>query len=138
MANLIDYNGKSKVIKRICYLINNYTSKIQDVRRNDVSVLDEDTGIANVSVPELGTGAGEAYPGNLGDAAYQHSLLTQGNPHHVTAEDLGLETLQDQINALAEAIGTVSYWQDHDGTFITDHDGENLQFHTVARILEYH
>lgn len=138
MANLINYDGKSKVIKRICWILNNKLAKVQDVRRNNVSVLDEETGIANVSVPELGTGENEAYPGNLGDEAYQHSLLTEGNPHHVTAHDLGLDTLQDQITALAEAIGTVSYWESHTHGTLTDHDLEPLQFHTTARILEWH
>ena len=70
--------------------------------------------------------------------AYAHAQLTSGNPHHVTAEELGLGTIQDQINAIMEALGTKGDWQSKDGDYITDHQGERIQFHTVARILEYH
>lgn len=138
MANLVNYEGESKIIKRICWILNNRLAKVQDVRRNGASVLNEETGIADVSVPELGSGEDDAFPGNLGQTAYDHSLIAEGNPHHVTARDLGLDTLQDQITALAEAIGTVSYWESHTHDTLTDHDLDPLQFHTTARILEYH
>ena len=87
---------------------------------------------------ELGETHDKAYYGDLGKEAYEHSQLTSGNPHHVTAEDLGLGTIQDQINALMEVLGTKGDWQSKDGDYITDHEEERIQFHTVARILEYH
>lgn len=39
---------------------------------------------------ELGTSHTNAYYGDQGDTAYQHSQLTSGNPHHVTAADLDI------------------------------------------------
>ena len=39
---------------------------------------------------ELGTTHQNAYYGDQGDTAYQHSQLTSGNPHHVTAADLDI------------------------------------------------
>lgn len=137
MANLIQYNGKSKIIKRICELLNEAVSPVQDVKVNGDSVVDEN-GIANVETPTLGTGAENAYYGDKGESAYQHSLLTSGNPHHVTARDLGLDTLQDQINALAEAIGTRSDWASHSHGLITDHEGNVIQFQTASKLLAYH
>ena len=47
MANLIQYNGDSKVIKRICELLNTAMSPVQDVKVNGESVLDED-GVAEI------------------------------------------------------------------------------------------
>lgn len=38
----------------------------------------------------LGETSGTAYRGDRGKAAYDHSQLTSGNPHHVTAADVGL------------------------------------------------
>lgn len=137
MANLINYDGPDKWRKRVCELLNTVAAKITDVRRNNVSVVDDD-GIANIEVPELGDSAENAYPGDKGKEAYDHSKLTSGNPHNVTARDLGLDTLQDQITALAEAIGTITYWESHTHGTLTDHALEPLQFRTTAKILEYH
>lgn len=106
------FNGESKILKRITELLNRK--------------------------PETGEGHEDAYYGDYSKEAYVHSQLRSGNPHNVTAVDLGLGDIRDQINALAEAIGTVSYWDSHAHGTLTDHDLEPLQFHTNARILEYH
>ena len=87
---------------------------------------------------ELGETHDKAYYGDLGKEAYEHSQLTSGNPHHVTAEDLGLGTIQDQINALAEALGTRKSWRSKEGFYVIDHEGRRLQFHSVAKFLKYH
>ena len=94
--------------------------------------------INNFEGVELGETHDKAYYGDRGKEAYEHSQLRSGNPHNVTARDLGLDTIQDQINAIMEVLGTVGDWQSRDGDWITDHEGERIQFHTVARILEYH
>ena len=39
---------------------------------------------------ELGDASTNAYRGDRGKTAYEHSQLTSGNPHHVTASDVGL------------------------------------------------
>lgn len=94
--------------------------------------------INNFEGVELGEEHDKAYYGDLGKEAYEHSQIKSGNPHHVTADDLGLGTIQDQINALMEALGTRGSWQSRDGDWMVDHEGRMIQFHTVARILGYH
>ena len=109
----IYYNGKSKVIKRICQLIN--------------------------QLHKLGTTHNDAYYGDLGQIAYEHSQ-TQGNAHNLTLEDLGLERVNDQIASILEAIGSVDQW----GTSaaktdtIIDHEGNDLVFKSPAQLLAWH
>lgn len=44
---IITYNGDSKIIKKICELLN-----VTDVKVNNTSVVDEN-GVANITVPDL-------------------------------------------------------------------------------------
>lgn len=48
---------------------------------------------------ELGTTATTAYYGDKGQAAYDHSQLTSGNPHHVTKSDVGLGNVDNTSDA---------------------------------------
>ena len=109
----IYYNGKSKVIKRICQLIN--------------------------QLHKLGTSHNDAYYGDLGQIAYEHSQ-TQGNPHKLTPEDLGLEKVNDQIASILEAIGSVDQWGTSAAKTDTmqDHEGNDLVFKSPARLLAWH
>jgi len=131
MANLIQYNGDSKVIKRICELLNTAMSPVQDVKVNGESVLNED-GVAEIAMLILGEDEDNAYPGNLGKEAHDHSLVTSGNPHHVTAEDLGLGNIVDQVNAILSALGLSWNWITHEDEYITDHNGDRIIFHGVG------
>ena len=108
----INYTGSSKVIRRLCERIND--------------------------LPVLGTEHNEAYFGDQGEAAYQHSQTT-GNPHGLTLADLGIEKIEDQVRAFLEATGTRLPWTRHTNSErITTHDGEEIFFQSVARILEWH
>lgn len=131
MADLIHYDGESKVIRRICELLNNEIVRVRDVNVNGETVVDEN-GIAQVLVPLLGELEGNAYPGNLGKEAHDHSLIKEGNPHHVTAEDLGLGNVLDQIRAIMESLGLSWAWITHDGDHIVDHNGDRILFHGVG------
>lgn len=109
----IYYNGKSKVIKRICQLIN--------------------------QLHKLGTSHTDAYYGDLGQIAYEHSQ-TQGNAHNLTLEDLGLEKVNDQIASILDAIGSTYYWAT-DSTkedLIVDHDDDYIVFKSPSQILAWH
>ena len=44
----------------------------------------------------LGEGHDNAYYGDLGKAAYEHSQLTSGNPHNVTKDDIGLGNVENK------------------------------------------
>ena len=103
----IYYEGANKIIKRIAELLN--------------------------LKPELGEGHEDAYYGDYSKAAYDHSLLTSGNPHHVTQADLGLEGILDKINAIMIAIGMIGGWVTHSDEMITDHDGVIISFHGVIK-----
>ena len=108
----IDYKGNSKVIRRIVDKLNN--------------------------VAPLGTSHGDAFYGDLGQIAYEHSQAT-GNVHRMAPEDLGLENVISQIRALMDGLGTRSPWCRHtNDEEITDHDGETIYFQTTAHVLEYH
>jgi hypothetical protein len=108
----IDYRGNSKVIRRIVEKLN--------------------------AMAPLGTSHDEAFYGDLGQIAYQHSQ-TKGNPHDLTLEDLGLEKITSQIQAMMEALGARVPWTRHTNEEeITTHDGEIIYFQTTARVLEYH
>ena len=48
---------------------------------------------------ELGTGHGDAYYGDLGQTAYEHSQLRSGNPHDVTKSDVGLSNVDNTSDA---------------------------------------
>ena len=65
----IHYEGVSKIFKKICEAINNK--------------------------PDLGETAETAYYGDKGKEAYEHSLNTTSNPHHITAETIGLENVDN-------------------------------------------
>lgn len=108
----IYYNGSSKVIKRLCQIIN--------------------------SVARLGTTHDKAFYGDQGQEAYEHSL-TVGNPHGTTLADLGIENIQRQIDLLMDAVGSLDYWIDHenDDSFI-DHEGDYLVFVSASNLLKWH
>lgn len=131
MAELIKYNGESKVIKRICELLNSELVHVLDVKVNDESVVDED-GIAQILVPLLGDEEGQAYPGPLGKEAHDHSLTTEGNPHCVTAEDLGLGNVLDQLHAIMDTLGLSWSWITQNDEHIVDHNGDRIIFHGVG------
>lgn len=107
MANFkVTYTGYSKVIKRLCERVNGLAS--------------------------LGETHDTAYYGDLGKEAHDHSQLTTGNPHHVTAEDLGLEKVNSQIKAIMVVLGMIKVWWTHNNEPITDHEGVYLAFHGVS------
>ena len=81
---------------------------------------------------ELGTEHDQAYYGDLGQQAYEHSLIEEGNPHHVTADDLGLGNVLNQIRAIMVAIGMLKVWATHNDEPIADHEGVYLSFHGVS------
>lgn len=51
----------------------------------------------------LGTTSSTAFRGDFGNTAYSHSQLTSGNPHNVTASDVGLGNLS-VLNTLGSAL----------------------------------
>ena len=106
----ITYTGSSKVIRRLCEIVN--------------------------GLPGLGTTHEDAYYGDLGKEAYDHSQLTSDNPHHVTAADLGLAGVADKVNAIMFAIGMISTWITHNQEPIVDHDGAYIVFHGVGTTEE--
>ena len=80
----IQYTGSSKIIKRIVDRLNH--------------------------VPTLGTTHDTAYYGDYGQTAYEHSQITEGNPHNVTLKDLGIENIINQIETLINASGSIDRW----------------------------
>lgn len=112
----INYTGSSKVIRRIVDRLNNITIAI------------------------LGTAHDEAFYGDWGNEAYQHSLLREGNPHNVTLNDLGIEMLPRQIEMIAEAVGSVDYWVTHEdeNVIFEDHEGNLFIFSTGSNLLAWH
>lgn len=68
------YDGESKILKRIAEFINRK--------------------------PEIGEGHEDAYYGDYGKLAYLHSQLRSGNPHNVTAADVGLDNVNNRISLL--------------------------------------
>ena len=112
----INYTGGSKLLKRICDKLN--------------------------SVPILGTHHEDAYYGDQGEMAYQHSRQQSGNPHNVTLGDLGMENLPNQIRMILNTIGALDSWIDHDQTdgvcYFTDHEGDTLVFVSESNILVWH
>lgn len=106
------YNGSSKVIKRLCQIIN--------------------------SVAKLGTTHTTAFYGDLGQEAYDHSQA-KGNPHNLTLADLGIENIQRQIELLMDTVGSLDTWRCHDGDdeFI-DHEGNVIVFVSGSDLLKLH
>lgn len=108
----IFYNGNSKVIRRLCQIIN--------------------------SVARLGTSHTTAFYGDLGQEAYEHSQ-TMGNPHGTSLSDLGIESIQRQIDLLTEAVGASESWICHmDDAQITDHDNNEFVFGVGSNLLKWH
>jgi hypothetical protein len=114
----INYTGSSKILIKICEKLN--------------------------SVPILGTNHEDAYFGDRGEAAYQHSLQRSGNPHRVSLEDLGIELLPNQMRMLLDAIGALDSWISHDRdeegeiTYFIDHEGDYLVFVSASNLLAWH
>lgn len=112
----INYTGDSKVIKRLCERVNQI----------------------NVA---LGITHEDAFYGDLGQTAYEHSQIKSGNPHNVTAKDLGLDGVKDKITALMIAFGAQANWG-YDASdaesYIIDHDEIAIVFQTDADVLAWH
>lgn len=70
----IYYDGSNKSIKRIAEILN--------------------------TKPEVGENHEDAYYGDYGKTAYLHSQLRSGNPHNVTAADVGLDNVNNRISRL--------------------------------------
>lgn len=110
----INYQGNSKVIKRICERLNHWSEVM------------------------LGTTHDTAFYGDLGQSAYEHSL-TEGNPHNLTLGDLGIADLPRQVEFLSSVLGIQFYsWIDHDSNQFIDHDGNELDFRTEPNLLAWH
>lgn len=114
MASRIDYNGSSKVIRRICEIVNN--------------------------VAKLGTTHDSAFYGDWGQEAYDHSHVTSGNPHNVTLDDLGIADMMNEMRLVLNTIVSTDYWTTHvtDTEYIVDHEGDYLVFVSGSNILAWH
>ena len=114
----INYQGSSKVIRRIVDKLNNLAL--------------------------LGVTHEEAFYGDWGNDAYQHSKMQSGNPHKVTLEDIGIDDLPRRVQMLLEALGGASYWGSHDiaddgeDICIIDHDGNYLMLLSAENLLAWH
>ena len=82
---------------------------------------------------QLGTTHEDAFYGDHGEAAYQHSLLRQGNPHNVTKGDLGLGNVDNTSDhnkpvstAQQQAIDLVQ-------TNLTTHEQDESNPHNVSK-----
>ena len=56
----------------------------------------------------LGTTSGTAFPGDKGQAAYEHSQKKAGNPHGVTKTDIGLGNVTNAKQIAGLASGTTA------------------------------
>jgi len=113
----INYTGNSKIIKRIVDKLNN--------------------------LAPLGIQHDEAFFGDWGNEAYEHSKLQEGNPHNVTLEELGIEDLPRQMAMVLESIGAIDYWGTHEEeegepVYIADHDGDYIVFRSSSDLLAWH
>lgn len=99
----IIYNGQSKILKRLCEVVNQCAA--------------------------LGETHDTAFYGDLGKEAYEHSQFKSGNPHNVTAADLGLEGVNSKLEAIMYAIGMIFTWETHKAEPLQDHDGDPICFH---------
>lgn len=102
----IFYDGSSKILRKLCELVNRKA--------------------------ELGTSHDEAGYGDESRAAYEHSGLTSGNPHRVTAADLGLENVLARLDAIQLAIGMMTTWITHKSERVKTHEGDFIAFHGVT------
>lgn len=68
------YDGSNKSIKRIAEILN--------------------------TKPEVGENHEDAYYGDYGKTAYEHSRLRSGNPHNVTLSDLGIADIESRVSLL--------------------------------------
>ena len=107
----INYQGNSKVIKRIVDKLNNLAL--------------------------LGITHDDAFYGDWGNEAYQHSQTT-GNPHNLTLEDLGIQYLPRQVQNLITSLGAAYLWGDHADSVVGDHEGNILVFQTSSQLLAWH
>lgn len=110
----IFYNGSSKVIRRLCQIINN--------------------------VSRLGVSHDTAFYGDLGQEAYEHSQIQSGNPHNVTLEELGIKNIKNQMDLVLDAIGSLDMWACHanEATYFVDHEGDYLVFMVASNLLAWH
>ncbi len=112
----IQYNGSSKVIKRIVERLNHIVEAM------------------------LGTTHDKAFYGDWGNEAYEHSKLKEGNPHNVTLDDLGIADLPRQMALLNDILGFEDYWITHnpDTEYVIDHEDNQFVFRSTANILGWH
>ena len=92
----------------------------------------------------LGETSGTAYRGDRGKAAYDHSQIISGNPHHVTATDVGLGNVNNTADA-DKPISTATQSAldqkmtksvyDSNGNGVVD-NAEKVDGHTVGRDVE--
>lgn len=108
----IKYLGASKVIKRI-------------IERLEVT-------------PELGEDHDDAYYGDFGKEAYDHSQIRSGNPHNVTAEDLGLGDIMNEVEFALDSLISTDNWVTHEEEYMVDHEGNFLVFISGANLLGWH
>ncbi len=113
----INYQGSSKVIKRIVDRLNNLSL--------------------------LGITHEDAFYGDWGWEAYQHSHVQEGNPHRVSLEDLGIENLPRRVQMLLEATGGADNWGTHEtvdgeAELVIDHEGDFLMFLSAENLLAWH
>ena len=113
----INYQGSSKVIKRIVDRLNNLAL--------------------------LGITHDEAFYGDWGNEAYLHSQKRSGNPHNVTLADLEIENLPRRVQMLLEATGGAAYWGTHalvdgENEYIIDHEGDFIMFLSAENLLAWH
>ncbi len=113
----INYQGSSKVIKRIVDKLNNLAL--------------------------LGITHDDAFYGDWGNEAWEHSKLKSGNPHNVSLEELGIENLPRRVQMLLEATGSADYWGTHafvegEPEYIVDHEGDYLMLLSAENLLAWH
>lgn len=63
------------------------------------------------------------------DEAYAHAQLISGNPHHVTAEELGLGGVWEAINTIMTKLGLIVIWATNNDECIVTNDGDYIAFH---------
>lgn len=101
----IEYKGSSRVIKKICEKLN--------------------------MLAPLGTTHDSAFYGDMGKEAYEHAQMKSGNPHNLTAEDIGLGHVAAQLETIMYAIGMIRYWYTHENEPVKTHEGDFIVFHGV-------
>lgn len=95
------------------------------------------SGSAYVVISEtlaLGETSSTAYAGDKGKAAYDHSLVTSGNPHNVSKSDVGLNNVTNdkQVKAIQSSTsGDIVTFGGTDGATIAD-SGKTIGGSTLA------